>query len=75
MTRTLQGHGNSVPLAFDETMVEALHMTPETPAHITLHGNALIIAPASVGIVEEELDEAISRLRPRYQRMLENPAK
>lgn len=31
--------------------------------------------PANVGIDDEELGEAIARLRPRYQRMLENLAK
>lgn len=75
MTRTLQRHGNSVALVFDKTMLEALHMTPDTPVHITLHGNAMVITPANVGIEEEELDEAIAHLRPRYQRMLENLAK
>ena len=75
MTRKLQRHGNSVALVFDKTMLDALHMTPETPVHITIHGSSITITPANVGIPEEELDAAITRLRPRYKTMLENLAK
>lgn len=75
MTRNLQRHGNSVALVFDKTMLEALHMTPDTPVHITLHGNSLVITPANVGIPEAEFEAAIANLRPRYRRMLENLAK
>lgn len=75
MTRKLQRHGNSVALVFDKTMLEALHITPETPLHITIHGSSMTVTPANVGIPEEELDAALSRLRPRYKRMLENLAK
>lgn len=75
MTRKLQRHGNSVALVFDKTMLDALHMTPETPVHITIHGSSITITPANVGIPEEELDEAVARLRPRYKRMLENLSK
>ncbi len=74
MTRTLQRHGNSVALVFDKTMLDALNMTADTPLHITLHGNSMVITPANVGIAEEEMEDAIARLRPRYQRMLEKLA-
>jgi antitoxin component of MazEF toxin-antitoxin module len=75
MTRKLQRHGNSVALVFDKTMLDALHMTPETPVHITIHGSSITITPANVGIPEEELDATMARLRPRYKKMLENLAK
>jgi antitoxin component of MazEF toxin-antitoxin module len=74
MTRKLQRHGNSMALVFDKTMLEALHMTPDTPVHITFHANSMVITPAHVGIPQEELEETIARLRPRYRRMLENLA-
>jgi len=75
MTRKLQRHGNSVALVFDKTMLDALHMTAETPVHITIHGSSITITPANVGVSEEELSAAIARLRPRYKKMLENLAK
>jgi antitoxin MazE len=75
MTRKLQRHGNSVALVFDKTMLDALHMTPETPVHITIHGSSITITPANVGVSEEELNAVITRLRPRYKTMLENLAK
>ncbi len=75
MVRRLQRHGNSAALVFDRTMLEALNMTADTPVQITLHGNAMIIAPVHVGIPQEELDAEIARLRPRYKKMLDNLAK
>ena len=75
MTRTLQRHGNSVALVFDKTMLDALHMTADTPVHITFHGSSITITPANVGIPEEELEATITRLRPQYKTMLENLAK
>ena len=75
MTRTLQRHGNSVALVFDKTMLDALHMAPDTPVHVTLHGSTMVITPVNVGIEPDELDRTITRLRPRYKQMLENLAK
>jgi antitoxin component of MazEF toxin-antitoxin module len=74
MTRTLQKHGNSLALVIEKTMLETLHMTPETPVHITFHGSSMTITPVSVGVAPEELDAAITRLRPRYRKMLKNLA-
>ena len=74
MTRTLQRHGNSLALVFDKTMLEALNMTADTPVNITFHGASITITPANVGIPQEELDDAIARLRPRYKAMLKNLA-
>lgn len=75
MIRTLQRHGNSAALVFDKTMLEALNMTADTPVQITFHGSSITITPANVGIPQKELDEAITRLRPKYKTMLENLAK
>lgn len=74
MTKMLQKHGNSMALVFDKTMLETLHMTPETPVHVTFNGSSMTITPVTVGIPEEELDAAIQRLRPRYRKMLKNLA-
>ena len=75
MTKRLKRHGNSVALVFDKTMLDAMHMTPDTPVHITFHGGAMTITPTHTGVPAEELDAAIQRLRPRYKTMLENLAK
>jgi antitoxin component of MazEF toxin-antitoxin module len=74
MTKMLQKHGNSLALVIDKTMLEALHMTPDTPVHITFHGSSMTVTPVSVGIPPEELDATIARLRPRYRKMLKNLA-
>ena len=75
MIQLLQKHGNSVALVFEETMLEALGMTPETPVEVTLSGSSLIVTPAHIGIPDDELKETMRRLRPRYKTMLENLAK
>jgi antitoxin component of MazEF toxin-antitoxin module len=75
MTRKLQRHGNSMALVFDKALLEALNMTPDTPLNITFHAGSITITPVNVGIPDEELEETITRLRPRYKTMLENLAK
>jgi hypothetical protein len=35
----------------------------------------MVITAANVGILEEELNDAIAELRPRYKEMLENLAR
>lgn len=75
MSRLLQKHGNSVALVFDKTMLEALNMTPETPVQLTFRDGVMIVAPTHTGIAQEELEDAMARLRPRYKKMLENLAK
>lgn len=74
MARLLQRHGNSLALVFDKTMMEALHITRDTPVELTFHGNTLVVAPAYTGVSDEELDSAIAALRPRYKKMLEHLA-
>lgn len=75
MTKTLQRHGNSMALVLDKTMLDALGATAETPLHITFDGPSMTVTPVHVGVPAEELEETISRLRPRYKTMLENLAK
>lgn len=75
MVRKLQRHGNSMALVFDKTMLDALHMSPDTPVNLTFHGSSVTITPANVGIPDAELEATIERLRPKYKTMLENLAK
>ncbi len=74
MVRRLEKHGNGVALVFDQSMLDALNMTPDTPVLLTLHAGAIIITPVTEGVPGEELEAALVRLRPRYKRMLENLA-
>jgi antitoxin component of MazEF toxin-antitoxin module len=74
MTKTLQKHGNSLALVIDKTMLETLHMTADTPVHITFHGSSMTVTPVTVGIPPDELDAAITRLRPHYRKMLKHLA-
>ncbi len=75
MTKLLQKHGNSVSLVFDKSMLDAMNVTPETPLQVTIHSGIMTIAPVNVGIPQDELEERIARLRPKYKKMLENLAK
>ena len=75
MVKTLQKHGNSAALIIDKGLQEALGITPETPLQITVSGSSLIITPAHVGVSESEVAASLAKLRPRYQKMLENLAK
>ncbi len=75
MIKKLQPHGNSLALVIDKTMMEVLHLTPDTPVQVTIHGDSMTIRSANIGIPEEELKAQISEIRPRYKKMLENLAK
>lgn len=75
MTRKLDRHGNGYTLVFDEAMLDAMNLTPETPLTITISGGSMVITASDVGIPEAELDAAVAKLRPLYSTMLEKLAK
>ena len=72
MTRKLQRHGNNMALPVDETMMEILDITADTPLEITFHDGSMVVTPVRVGVSQEEVRETLDQLRPRYKRMLEN---
>jgi antitoxin component of MazEF toxin-antitoxin module len=75
MVKTLQKHGNSAALIIDKGLQDALGITAETPLQITVSGSSLIVTPVNVGVSNEDVTESLAKLRPRYQKMLENLAK
>ena len=74
MLKTLQKHGNSHALVFDKTMLEMLNIGPDTPLHLRIAGNSLVVTPADVGLGEESVRELVRELRPRYGKLLKDLA-
>jgi antitoxin component of MazEF toxin-antitoxin module len=74
MVKTLQKHGNSLALVLEKPLLEMLNINAETPLQIQVSNGSLIVTPTQVGIPESEVTESLSRLRPRYKRMLDHLA-
>ncbi|MEI6592991.1 MAG: hypothetical protein WCL47_07100 [Holophagaceae bacterium] len=45
MRKTLSRHGNSYALVLERSLMELLHITPETPLEIKTDGTSLTITP------------------------------
>ena len=74
MIKRLQKHGNSVALIIEKPVMQALGITEETPLQVTINGNALVVAPANVGIGAERMKSTVKDLRKRYGPMLKRLA-
>ena len=74
MIKTLQKHGNSHALVIDKALMEALGIDEDTPLQLTLSGTALVVSPVEVGLGDEEVRDAVAKLRPKYARMLKRLA-
>ncbi len=72
--KKLQKHGNSHALVIDKALMEALGIDEETPLQITVSGTTLIVSPVEVGLGEDEIRDAIAKLRPKYAGMLKRLA-
>jgi antitoxin component of MazEF toxin-antitoxin module len=70
MIKSLQKHGNSHALVIDKALMEALEIDENTPLQITVSGTTLIVSPVEVGIGDEDVRDAIAKLRPKYARIL-----
>lgn len=75
MAQTLQKQGDTFALILDETLLQALNISAETPLNVEVSNGSLIVTPASSDISEAEALDALARLRPHYKQMLENLAK
>ncbi len=75
ITKTLQRHGNTHALVIDKGLMEMMGIGPDTPLHLTVTGNTLVVTPANVGFGEEKMKEVLDRLWPKYGRMFKNLAK
>ena len=74
MIKTLQKHGNSHALVIDKALMEALGIDESTPLQITVSGTALVVSPVEVGLGEEDVRDAIAKLRPKYAETLKRLA-
>ncbi|MHC4408215.1 MAG: AbrB/MazE/SpoVT family DNA-binding domain-containing protein [Planctomycetota bacterium] len=74
MIKSLQKHGNSHALVIDKALMEALEIDENTPLQITVSGTTLIVSPVEVGIGDEDVRDAIAKLRPKYARILKRLA-
>jgi antitoxin component of MazEF toxin-antitoxin module len=74
MIKNLQKHGNSQALVFDKTMLEALGIDGDTPLHITITGDSLVVRPAFVGASTDDIAESLAKMRPSYSGMLKKLA-
>ncbi len=74
MIKSLQKHGNSHALVIDKALMEALEIDENTPLQITVSGTTLIVSPVEVGLGDEDVRDAIAKLRPKYARILKRLA-
>ena len=74
MTKLQQPHDNSMAMVFDQSMLEALNISPDTPLQVTNHGGCMTVTPVDEAVSQEDLAARIEMLRPRYKTMLENLA-
>ena len=45
MRKTVSRHGNSYALVLERSLMDLLHITPETPLEVTTDGKSLTITP------------------------------
>lgn len=75
VTKTLQRHGNTHALVIDKGLMEMMGIQPDTPLHLVVSGNTLLVTPANVGFGEEKMKEVLERLWPKYGQMFRSLAK
>ncbi|MBK8793302.1 MAG: AbrB/MazE/SpoVT family DNA-binding domain-containing protein [Holophaga sp.] len=67
MRKTLSKHGNSYALVLEKSLMELLHITPETPLEISTDGQSLTIVPQLTRrIAPDELAAHAALAESRY---------
>ncbi len=67
MRKTLSKHGNSYALVLEKSLLELLHITPETPLEISTDGKSLTIVPqVTRRITPDELAAHAALAESRY---------
>lgn len=67
MRKTLSKHGNSYALVLEKSLMELLHITPETPLEISTDGKSLTIVPQLTRrITSDELAALAALAESRY---------
>ena len=74
MAKKLQKYGNSHALVIDKALMEATGIGPETPLHVTVQGDSLVIRPANVGIGRERVDQIMDQVERDYDKALKRLA-
>lgn len=74
MRKTLSRHGNSYALVFERSIMELLHITPDTQLDITTDGTSLTITPQQTRrITPQELQQhtrlAMERFAPTLKKL------
>jgi len=75
MIKTLRKHGNSQALPVDKAIMEAMGIDVDTPLHVTIKGNTMIVTPANVGAGSEVVAKSLKKMRRRYGRALKRLAR
>jgi antitoxin component of MazEF toxin-antitoxin module len=66
MIKRLQKHGNSMALLIEKPMMDALGLREDTPLHVNISGQSLIVTAADVGLGKERVMKSLSKMRRRY---------
>ena len=74
MRKTLSRHVNSYALVFERSIMDLLHINPDTPLDITTDGSTLTIAPQRTRRINpKELQEhtklAMARFAPTLKKL------
>lgn len=74
MLKTLRKHGNSQALPVDKASMDAMGIDVDTPLHVTISGNTMVITPANVGVGSDAVSKSIKKMRHRYGKTLKRLA-
>ena len=74
MIKKLTKCGTSYAIVIDRAVMDLLNITPDTPLNITTDGRALHVLPEGEEISREELQQAASRFKSRFGRMMKRLA-
>lgn len=66
MIKKLQKHGNSMALLIEKPMMEALGIGEDTPLHVNISGQSIVVTPANVGVGKERIGKSVAKMRRRY---------
>ena len=66
MIKTLIRHGDRHALVIDQTLMDQLGITPDTPLRLVVSNGSLVVTPVERGVAAAELREAMAELFERH---------
>ena len=66
MTKTLIRHGNSLALVIDESILEKLRISADTPLTLTTDGNSLLISPIRDESRQAQLRDSLEKINREF---------